>query len=58
MRENCDNCGRVCRIGDLGLCVSCEKDDTGVPDVYASNDILDEDDAHDYDWGKSRMDAE
>ena len=35
MRQNCENCGKVCRVGDLGLCAPCEKDDTGVPDIYS-----------------------
>jgi hypothetical protein len=30
VRENCENCGRVARLGELGLCAECEKFDTGV----------------------------
>lgn len=51
MRQHCDNCGKVCRISELGLCIDCEKEDLGVPDIYASTDIVDEDDVPEFlDW--------
>lgn len=50
MRQNCDNCGTVCRPGDLGLCVKCEKFDTGVLGPYDDGILYPQGDGPDDDW--------